>query len=140
MTFERSLPGFTYAIGSPPGMACIVCHATGRAFLFRKGEDQAGICEACSGLARWAWRQVEGESVPGGPEDPVISRVYVLVCRRKRIPRADAPHGTPEDKRMMLAPADEPAIKPPRAMLIKWAPGFIIASSRAPIMWCASGL
>ncbi len=106
MTFERSLPGFTYAIGSPPGMACIVCHATGRAFLFRKGEDQAGICEACSGLARWAWRQVEGESVPGGPEDPVISRVYVLVCRRKRIPRADAPHGTPEDKRMMLAPAE----------------------------------
>jgi hypothetical protein len=106
VTFERSLPGFTYAIGSPPGMACIVCHATGQPFMFRKGEEQAGICENCSGLAQWAWRQISGEVAPGSPGEPAISRVYALVCRRKKILRADAPPDAPEEKRMVLAPAE----------------------------------
>ena len=106
MTFERSLPGFTYAIDSPPGMSCIVCHGIERAFLFRKGEGQVGICENCSSLAQWAWRQLAGEVAPGSPEEPVISRVYALACRRRRVPKADAPLDAPEEKRMVLAPAE----------------------------------
>jgi hypothetical protein len=106
MIFERSLPGFAYAIGSPPGMSCIVCHVTGQSFLFRKGEEHAGICENCSGLAQWAWRQLAGEVAPGSPGEPAISRVYVLICRRKKVPRADALPDSPEDKHWVPAPAE----------------------------------
>jgi hypothetical protein len=106
MTFERSLPGFTYAIDAPPGMSCIICHGTGQAFLFRKGEQDVGICETCSSLAQWAWRQMAGEVPPGSPNDPAISRVYALVCRRRRVPRADVPSDAPEVERMVPAPAE----------------------------------
>ena len=108
MPIELHSLGSTCVIDSSPGMACAICRATGRAFLFRRGETDVGICEPCSGLAGWAWRQLAGEVAPGFNEEAAdrISRAYVLIARRKMIPRVDAPSDLPESERKIPAPAE----------------------------------
>jgi len=108
MSIELQTLGFTYVIDSSPGMSCAICRATGRAFLFRKGETDVGICEPCSGLAGWAWRQLAGEVPPGFAEEAaaLVSRVYVLIARRKKVPKADALPDAPEADRIIAAPAE----------------------------------
>ena len=76
--------------------------------MFRKGEVDIGICEPCSGLAHWAWRQLAGEVPPGFIEEVAnqISRVYVVIARRKRVPKVDALFDAPESERSIAAPAE----------------------------------
>ena len=107
MSFEFSVSGVSYTIDSLSTMSCAICRTTGRALWFRKGED-IGICEPCSILAPWAWRQLAGEVPPGVVEGAAdrISRVYVAIARRKRVPRVDAPSGASESERSIAAPAE----------------------------------
>ena len=108
MPIELQFFGSTCVIDSSPGMVCAICRSTGRAFLFRKGETDVGICEPCSGLAGWAWRQLAGEVSPGFNEEAAshVSRVYVLIARRKMVLKMDAPPGIPEAERKIPAPAE----------------------------------
>ena len=108
MSVELSLPGFTCAIDSLSDMSCLLCHAEGRVLLFRKGDAGIGICEPCTGMVQWAWRQLAGEIPPGFAEEAVtlVSRVYVLIARRKRVPKADASPDAPEVDRFVAAPAE----------------------------------
>ena len=108
MSIELQILGSTYVIGSSPSMSCVICRTAERAFLFRQGETEVGICEPCSGLAGWAWRQLTGEVSPGFNKETanLVSRVYVLIARRKMIMKMDAPPDISEAERRIPAPAE----------------------------------
>ena len=103
--FEYSSPGFVCAIDSPPGMSCMLCHGIDKPLLFRKGERDVGICEPCSNLGHLAWRQLAGEVPPGfGETGDQVARTYVLIARRRQVPKEDA--GLDDVERTVAAPAE----------------------------------
>jgi hypothetical protein len=100
------LSGIEYAIDRPEGMSCLICHATDRSLLSRRGDTSVGICEPCALAVQWAWRRQSGEIPSGASDDDLrkVSVVYVLVVRRKEVRRLDA-SGDDEDK-VVPAPAE----------------------------------
>ena len=103
--FESSSLGFAYVIDCLSGMSCMLCHGTGKTLLFRKGERDVGICESCSNLTHWAWRQLAGEIPPGFSEtENQIARTYVLIARRRQVLREDA--DLVDIERTIAAPAE----------------------------------
>ena len=103
--YESSSSGFAYVIDCLPGISCIFCDGTGKTLLFRKGEQSVGICEPCSNLNYWAWQQVTREVSPGlGETGNQIVRTYVLIARRRQVPKEDA--GPNDVERIVTAPAE----------------------------------
>jgi hypothetical protein len=110
-TFEFAASGFSYAVGFFPEMICVLCHGKGKSFLYRKDElgssRPLGICEPCSNLSYWTWRQIAGEVSPGSSmEDNCISRIYVILTRRRRVPTEDALSDAPEGEHTIAAPSE----------------------------------
>jgi hypothetical protein len=101
-----TLSGIEYAIDRPEGMSCLICHATDRSLLSRRGDTAVGICEPCALAVQWAWRRQSGEIPSGATDDDLrkVSVVYVLVVRRKEVRRLDASEDD-EDK-VVPSPAE----------------------------------
>ena len=101
-----TLSGIEYAIDRPEGMSCLICHATDRSLLSRRGDTAVGICEPCALAVQWAWRRQSGEIPSGASDDDLrkVSVVYVLVAHRKEVRRLDASEDD-EDK-VVPAPAE----------------------------------
>jgi hypothetical protein len=101
--------GFEYVLDAPLGGECLLCRATDRPLLMRKGDLSAiGLCETCTGTAGWAWRQLVGEAPPLISAETIaqIKTVYVLIASRKQVPRADASESVPEAERWIKAPVE----------------------------------
>jgi len=95
------------------GAICVLCGSSDRSVLAPKesqGERSPalGLCEPCTILAHWAWRQLSGEVPPWLPEDAIhrIASVRVIVARRCEVPKADAPPAAPESERWIKGPAE----------------------------------
>ena len=98
-------PGSAYVIDCPSGMSCILCHSTDRPLLFHKGEQLVGICEPCSNLGHWVWQQLSGEIPLGfGETGNQVVRTYILIARRRQVPKEDA--GPNDVERTVAAPAE----------------------------------
>lgn len=87
-TFNFAAPGFSYTVGIFPEATCVLCRGKGKVLLCRRDESSqpVGVCEPCSNLSHWAWRQIAGEVPPGFSAEAGISRIYVVVARRRRVP------------------------------------------------------
>lgn len=76
-----SLPGFNYSIGATEGTACIFCGRTDAPVM--RAQSRFGVCEPCSRLADYAWRESKGGFVPGHAL-PKTSSVSLVVIVRDR--------------------------------------------------------
>jgi 8-oxo-dGTP pyrophosphatase MutT (NUDIX family) len=73
---EGKVPGFSYAITKG---ACSFCGRPDTYVL--RVSTTAAVCEACSILTNWAWRQVEGVGVPGAAYSTEIKFVLLIIAR-----------------------------------------------------------
>ena len=76
-----SLPGFSYSIGATEGTACIFCGRTDAPVM--RAQSKFGVCEPCSRLSDYAWRESKGGFVPGHalPKTSSVSLVVIIKDR-----------------------------------------------------------
>jgi len=101
------------------GAICVLCGSSDRSVLSLKESSleaprlttdarPLGLCEPCTIIAHWAWRQLSGEVPPWLPADAIhrIASVRVVVARRREVPKADALPASPESERWIKGPAE----------------------------------
>jgi len=84
------VPGLACSIEKSASKACLLCHSTDMVLLSGQGDSDEvpGLCETCTELAHWAWRQQAGEAFVDSVKNHV-SRVYVVIARRKQASQVD---------------------------------------------------
>lgn len=76
-----NVPGWSYEVSPPTEPVCCLCKRDGLPVIQVGGDSRNSICEPCSMLLAWIWRDFSGLTVPGGAYPTDIRFVLVLIVR-----------------------------------------------------------
>lgn len=78
-----SVPGWSYEVAPASEPFCCLCKRDGLPVIEVGGDSRTSICEPCSMLLAWIWRDFAGLAVPGGAYPTDIRFVLVLIVRER---------------------------------------------------------
>lgn len=99
------VPGFSYEVCPASEPLCSICERDGLSVLLVNA--QIGVCEPCSMLLAWVWRDFQGLTIPTAAYPLEIGFVLILIVRVKP-EYAHAPEDPDALEVLMVERKDEP--------------------------------